>query len=116
MPLVRITGSQDMDKEKKLKIMQTITQKVSEITGKPKKYILIVFEQACDMLLGGSEEKSLFLEVKSIGALDPERTNRISRELCDFLSSETGVGSDRINIEFRDVESAMWGWNGKTFG
>ena len=116
MPLIRITGSKNIEEKKKFAIMQSVSQKISEITGKPEKYILVIFGDATDMILGGTDDSSLFLEIKSIGALQPENTGKITKEISEYLFEETGVPLDRINIEFRDVAPDMWGWNGKTFG
>ncbi|MBN1520949.1 MAG: hypothetical protein JW928_00330 [Candidatus Aureabacteria bacterium] len=115
MPLVRMTCSEVIGEEKKAIIMKELSKRLSSITGKPEEYILIIYQEPCDMMLGGSDEKSLFLEIKSIGSLDAENTKRIAKNFCRYLSEETGVPSSRINIEFRDVEKTMWGWNGKTF-
>ena len=115
MPLVRITGTEEVGKERKDIVMKELSRKLSAITGKPEKFILIIFEGPSDMLLNGSREKSFFLEIKSIGALDDGKTDKISDEFCRYLSSEFGMSDDRINIEFRDVPRDMWGWNRKTF-
>ena len=35
---------------------------------------------------------------------------------CDLISARTGVPSNRIYIQFEDVQAASWGWDGRTFG
>ncbi len=115
MPLIRITSSFEIEKEQQEKLLRDLIDIISSITGKPKKFIVAIFQKASFMISGESTEKSLFLEIKSIGALNPENTNKISKEICGYFEKNFNITPDRINIEFRDVERTMWGWNGKTF-
>ena len=39
-----------------------------------------------------------------------------SQALCALVTAETGIGAERIYIEFTDAPRSMWGWNGGTFG
>ena len=115
MPLVRLTVSENIDSETRKSIMSELSKRLSDITGKPEKYMMILFQ--CDSLImfDGTTEGSMFIEIKSIGALDSQKTTRITKEFCTYLSRETGISEERIYMEFRDVAASMWGWNGKTF-
>lgn len=87
---------------------------LSQILGKPEKYIMVFIDKNPDMIFGGISDPLIYIELKSIG-LPRNRTKEISSRLCDLLNQETGVAPDRIYIEFADAERAMWGWNGTTF-
>ena len=84
------------------------------ILGKPEKFIMISLHDKQTMIFGGSAQPALYCELKSIG-LPTEKTKEISHQLCTFLSEQTGVATDRIYIEFADVERSLWGWNKTTF-
>ncbi|MCK5708120.1 MAG: tautomerase family protein [Candidatus Aureabacteria bacterium] len=116
MPLVRITMSKKVDEEKKQEIMQDLTKKLSMITGKPEKYMMMIFEPEKNILFGSSNTPSAFLEIKSIGSLNPENTKKITEEFCVYFASNAGIDEERLYIEFEDVKPEMWGWNSKTFG
>ncbi len=94
--------------------MKKASALLSDILGKPEKFIMVSIESNPDMIFGGSNDPLLYTELKSIG-LPRERTKEISSEFCNFLHQETGVAIDRIYIEFSDAERSMWGWNGTTF-
>nr|NQU92368.1 hypothetical protein [Bacteroidota bacterium] len=87
---------------------------LSEILGKPEKYIMISIEENPEMMFGGTDDPLLYIELKSIG-LPRDRTKEISQKLSMFLKDETGVPVHRMYIEFSDAERSMWGWNGSTF-
>jgi len=115
MPAIRITGSLEINKTEKENILKDISDIVSNITGKTKKYITAIFQTPDAMISAESNDKSVFVEIKSIGALSPENTFSLSEKICTYFYEKYSVEKDRINIEFRDVERPMWGWNGKTF-
>jgi phenylpyruvate tautomerase len=115
MPVVRITVSQVVYEEKRRKVMRDLTQKLIALTGKPEKYMMVVFQPPAEIFFGSSDAASALIEVKSIGALEPERTKKISQDFCAYFQSELGIPEDRVYIEFTDVKPSMFGWNGKTF-
>jgi hypothetical protein len=66
------------------------------------------------MRFAGSNDPLAYLELKSIG-LPTDRTTEFSQTLCDTLSQQLQIPTDRIYIEFSDAERHLWGWNGATF-
>ena len=54
-----------------------------------------------------------FLEIKSIGSLNP---SEMTKPICSFVYENIGIPIDKIYICFEDVAAEMWGWNGGTFG
>ena len=112
MPLLKIQSNRDYADIPG--ILKNASALLSEILGKPEKYIMVSFELNPEMIFGGTNAPLLYVELKSIG-LPKDRTKEISSKLCGFLHQETGVSIDRMYIEFSDAERAMWGWNGTTF-
>jgi hypothetical protein len=66
------------------------------------------------MLFAGTDEPLAYLELKSIG-LPQSITATASQTLCELITGETGVATNRIYIEFTDAPRHLWGWNGGTF-
>ena len=64
-------------------------------------------------LLFGGESPCCFLELKSIGSLNP---SVMTKTLCSFVHEKIGIPIDKIYICFEDIPPELWGWNGKTFG
>ena len=54
-----------------------------------------------------------FLEIRSIGSLNP---SEMAKPISEFVHDKIGIPIDKIYISFEDVPSAMWAWNGRTFG
>ena len=59
------------------------------------------------------ETASCFLEIKSIGSLNPEE---MAKPISDFIYEKIGIPIDKIYIFFEDVPASLWAWNGRTFG
>jgi phenylpyruvate tautomerase PptA (4-oxalocrotonate tautomerase family) len=112
MPYFKIQTKQKIAQPNAL--VREASKFLSEILGKPEGFIMISLHDEQIMLFGGSDEPALFCELKSIG-LPSEKTKETSRQICSFLSERTAVATDRIYIEFTNVERSMWGWNKTTF-
>jgi phenylpyruvate tautomerase len=56
------------------------------------------------------------VNIRGIGGLTGETNRKLSQQVCKLLSDSLGIGSDRIYLNFTDVEAGNWGWNGSTFG
>ncbi len=59
------------------------------------------------------ESPCCFLEIKSIGSLNP---SEMSKALSDFINERIGIQLNKIYISFEDVSASMWAWNGRTLG
>ena len=115
MPLIKIQTS-----VKELKsaasILKKLSSKTAEILSKPESYVMTSIGNNVDMTFAGSDEPSCYVEVKSIGALDPQNISAISESICSTIEKEIGVAANRTYIHFEDVPAKRWGWNKKTFG
>lgn len=67
------------------------------------------------MSFAGTFEPVCYIEIKSIGNMNPSQTQTMSQDFCQQIEDKLGVPKNRIYIEFADVQRAMWGWNGSTF-
>ena len=112
MPLINIKTSFS-DQEKLKQLLKEISICLANLTGKPEKYVMASIQSNLAMTFGGSEEHSCYIEIKSIGSLNPKK---MSQEICNKINSMTGIKADRIYINFQDVSAQDWGFNGSTFG
>ncbi len=112
MPYFKIQSKQKIAQPDVL--VREASKFLGKILGKPERFIMVSLHDKQTMLFGGSDEPTLYCELKSIG-LPKEKTKEISHQLCTFLSEQTAVATDRIYIEFSNVERSMWGWNKTTF-
>lgn len=86
---------------------------LSELLQKPEQYVMVIWEEA-DILFAGKRDPCLYAELKRIG-LPENQTSELSKALCTFLENRLNIQSDRIYIEFTNVERHLLGWNGQTF-
>ena len=86
---------------------------VSDLTGKPENYVMTMIQSDLQMTFAGTDEPCCFVKLKSIGALNP---SIMSKSFCELIASKTNIKTNRIYIEFIDVEASQWGFNTSTFG
>lgn len=110
MPFINISTSAEVHDKKKL--LREITSLISSLTNKSKKFVMAKLDDGSHMYFE-NENNCCFLEIKSIGSLNP---SNMAKPICEFIHEKIGVPLDKIYIRFEDVPASMWGWNGKTFG
>ncbi len=110
MPLLNISTSKNIDNKKEFLIRSS--EFISKLLNKPEKYVMVKLNDSLPMYFSGTSEPSCFIEIKSIGSLNP---SEMSREISEFFSISIGIPSERIYIYFDDVNPSMWAWNDRTF-
>ena len=110
MPYISISISEKVDNKKKL--LEKITTLISSLTNKSKKFVMAKIDDNSEMFFE-DESPCCFLEIKSIGALNP---SEMAKPISNFVHHNIGIPIDKIYISFEDVPASMWAWNGRTFG
>ena len=110
MPFIHILTSEKVDNKKK--ILEEITNLISSLTKKSKKFVMAKLDDNSEMYFE-DERPCCFLELKSIGSLNPEE---MAKPISNFVYERMKIPMDRIYISFEDVPASMWAWNGRTFG
>ena len=110
MPYINVSTTAKVDDKKKL--LEEISILISSLTNKSKRFVMAKLDDNCHMLFD-DETPSCFLEIKSIGSLNP---SEMAKPISDFVYKKMGIRIDRIYISFEDVHASLWAWNGRTFG
>jgi len=110
MPYINISTSTKVDDKKKL--LEEISILISYLTNKSKRFVMVKLDDNCQMYFD-DEGPSCFLEIKSIGSLNP---SEIAKPISDFVYKKMGIPIEKIYISFEDVPATFWAWNGRTFG
>ena len=110
MPYINVSTSVKVVDKKKL--LEEISILISTLTNKSKQFVMAKLDDNCEMYFD-DETPSCYLEVKSIGSLNP---SEIAKPLSDFVCRKMGIPIDKIYISFEDVPASLWAWNGRTFG
>ena len=110
MPYINVSTSAKIDDKEKL--LEEISIYISSLTNKSRRFVMVKIDDNCQMYFD-DESPSCFLEIKSIGSLNP---SEMAKPISNFVYEKIGIPIDKIYISFEDVPASMWAWNGRTFG
>ena len=110
MPFINISTSAKIEDKKKL--LEEISILVSSLTNKSKRFVMAKLDDNYEMYFE-DESPCCFLEIKSIGSLNP---SEMAKPISEFVYERMGIPLDRTYISFEDVPASFWAWNGRTFG
>ena len=110
MPYINVSTSVKIEDKKIL--LEEFAIFVSSLTNKSKRFVMVKIDDNCQMYFD-DEKPSCFLEIKSIGSLNP---SEMAKPISNFVYEKIGIPIDKIYISFEDVPASMWAWNGRTFG
>jgi phenylpyruvate tautomerase len=117
MPLVSITSSAPAPaRETQSELLRSLSKLLSAEFHKPEQWVMTCFSPRAEMTFGGSDAPACYIEVKNVGKMTPEQTERLSAAIMQATSKALGVSAERTYIEFADAVGHLWGWNGETFG
>jgi len=109
MPYINVSTSAKVnDKDK---FLEEISILISSLTNKSRRFVMAKIDDNCQMYFD-DETPSCFLEIKSIGSLNP---SEMAKQISNFVHEKVGIPIDKIYISFSDVPASMWAWNGRTF-
>jgi len=114
VPTLRIQTNAHIPTGDRTALLGRASQTVAEMLGKPESYVMVILEDARDMLFAGSPSPAAFLELISLG-LPEDRTAHYARNLCNLMDDALGVPADRVYIGFSSPPRHLFGWNGDTF-
>ncbi|NXE70728.1 MIF factor, partial [Calcarius ornatus] len=78
-------------------------------------YLAIQISPDQVMSFGGSTDPCAMCFLYSIGKIGEQENKGYSKLLCDLMSKELKIPSDRIYISFFDITPGNVGWNNSTF-
>ena len=110
MPYINVSTSAKVNDKGKL--LEEISILISSLTNKSRRFVMAKIDDNCQMYFD-DESPCCFLEVKSIGSLNPAE---MAKPISNFVYTRMGIPLDKIYISFEDVPASMWAWNGRTFG
>ncbi|NBB78945.1 MAG: hypothetical protein GVY36_05795 [Verrucomicrobia bacterium] len=111
MPRIHVTSNLSLSDAEKSNALHTLSQAVGELLNKPERAVMTTWTTA-KMTMAGTDAAAAFVELRTL-RLPADDTERLSKELCERLSLTAEIRSDRIFINFIDVDPKNWGWDGK---
>ena len=111
MPLLNISTNKKIKNEEVL--LAKSSDFISNLLNKPEDFVMVKLDHNLPMYFAGTDQICAFIEIKSIGSLEP---TKMSKPITEFFSAELNIPIDRMYILFHDVDSRQWAWNSRTFG
>lgn len=116
MPLIKVQTSVSAPEKSDVEAMlKQLSASLAKHLGKPESYVMTAFEPDVAMTFAGTTDPVCYIEIKSVGTMNPTQTKAMSQDFCQKVNQALGVPTNRTYIEFADAKGAMWGWNGSTF-
>lgn len=116
MPLIKVQTSVVAPEKADVEtLLKTLSSSLAKHLSKPEAYVMTAFEPGVAMTFAGTIDPACYIEIKSVGTMNPAQTKAMSQEFCQTVNQALGVDTNRTYIEFADAKGSMWGWNGSTF-
>lgn len=114
MPTLIIKTNAALAADNCFDLLQSASETVAEMLGKPERYVMVMLEQNAAMYFAGSTAPLAYLELKSLG-LPEQRSAEFSATLCDWVSQQLGVSPDRVYVGFSAPPRHLFGFDRSTF-
>ena len=114
MPLLKLETPVVLTDEKQKTLLAGLSRIVAETTGKPEGYVMITISHAA-ISMSGKPGNAAFVDVRGIGGLNGAVNRQLSQKVSQFLNQSLGTPTDRVYLNFTEIEGHNWGWNGNTF-
>lgn len=115
MPLIQVFTSVDVPPDRVSALLGALSITLATHLAKPERYVMTRLAPPAPMTFGGSDAPACYAEVKNIGTMTPEQTEKLSAAISAQLGAALGVPADRTYIEFSDAKPHLWGYDGSTF-
>ncbi|XP_050712464.1 macrophage migration inhibitory factor homolog isoform X2 [Eriocheir sinensis] len=96
-------------------VLTGLSKLLSEMLGKSEQYCMVRIIPDQLMSFGGTTEPCGAVRLASIGKLGVEENKSHAAKLYAHLEQTLGIPSDRMYINFHDLETSNVGYKGTTF-
>ena len=113
MPLLALQTTEYVENAPEL--MKALSETLAQQTGKAESHCMITIQKA-DMMMAGTADTAAFCDIRGISGLGPDVAKRVSGAVCALLAAKLDLPSNRVYLNFTELERTQWGWDGGTFG
>lgn len=115
-PSLVLHVSCEMQLPHKSDFMKLMSKHIAETLNKPETYVCVAVHDDVAMVWGGEEQPCALGTLKSIGGINLENNKKIVEKLSAVLETDFMIPSNRVYVEFVDMERVNCGYDGATFG
>jgi len=114
MPFIDVKVSENLSEEKISKIKSRLGKAISLIPGKSESYLMVNISDGCNLFFKGTNDRPASMtDVSIFGSASRSACESLTEEICNILSEEAQIPSDRSYVKYRFVEN--WGYDGYMF-
>ena len=112
MPFINVmTNSEIKDKDA---LKAELGNDITAIPGKSEAWLMVNIQDNCKLYFKGTNDKpTAFTDVSIFGSAAKSDCENLTAAVCDILSENAGVPSDRSYVKFEF--SDKWGYDGYMF-
>lgn len=112
MPFINTKTNVEITKQAETNIKTRLGQAVAAL-GKSESYLMVAFEDKQRLYFKGQDTPAAFVEVRLFGKASRSGYDKMTRQVTDIISQETGVSAGRIYVQYEEVPN--WGMAGSNF-
>jgi phenylpyruvate tautomerase PptA (4-oxalocrotonate tautomerase family) len=112
MPVLKIETNQTLSDDQTAALMEKSTDMLCRVLDKPKTYMMVYIDSGCSMMFNGTADPFAFVQLRQF-AFDKKQAAGIIAGISEFIVDELQVSPDRQYIQLTEMESTLFGWNGK---
>ncbi len=114
MPLVILYSNVEPESTALEGILSKATKITARELGKPESIVMARTSFGDPMMLNGTTEPALLVEIEGLGT-DDSATGTLTNAFCDFGKDELGVDPARTFVKLHNVPRGRWGNGYKVF-
>ncbi|MBQ7638599.1 MAG: hypothetical protein IJS90_06845 [Clostridia bacterium] len=114
MPYIKLTTTERVSDEKCAAIKARFGKAIESFRGKNESWLMVAVDDGKRMWFRGDDSApAAMVDVELLGAVGEADSEKMTGRVCEILSEELGVPSDRIYVKYTGY--SLWGWNGSNF-
>jgi hypothetical protein len=113
MPFINTNTNVKITDEKR-ELLKSKLGKAIEILGKSESWLMLSFEDECDMYFKGDASSPMaFVDISVFGHSSDDACEKMTKELCSIFNDILGISPDKLYVKYSGSE--QWGWNNMNF-
>jgi hypothetical protein len=113
MPFINTNTNVKISDENK-ELLKTKLGKAIELMGKSESWLMLSFEDECDMYFKGESSSPMaFVDISVFGNPTDENCEAMTREVCKIYQDVLSISPDKLYVKYSG--STQWGWNNMNF-
>ncbi|TMW65371.1 hypothetical protein Poli38472_008013 [Pythium oligandrum] len=97
-------------------VLKAFSTSLTSVLATHEKAVMVQLEFDQDLILSGSTEPCAFINVRTIGKIDPEHNPKTYEALSATVLEQLNIPANRIFFNLDDIQANNWGYDAKPVG